>query len=130
VLKLCAFFELYSFNDCAAELIEAFRTELTPIIECDILLTLLASGMSGKSIQYRQYMQKYFEPSESLSKSTADTTVKPPRRWLDRFPDWIVRLVRPRVQKLVQALQHQSLAFKALRQAVMPPTSPDSHSNG
>jgi FkbM family methyltransferase len=62
LLKLCSFMEIYSFNDCAAELIEAFRAPLNSVVDCDTLLTLLASGMAGKQISHRQYLQEYFHP--------------------------------------------------------------------
>ncbi len=65
LLKLCAFLELYSFNDCAAELIVAFRSELQGAVDCDRLLGLLASGTAGYEISYAEYRRRYFvgEPS-------------------------------------------------------------------
>jgi hypothetical protein len=42
-------------SDCAAELIEAARSRLAPVTNCDRLLDLLASGMLGRPISHRDY---------------------------------------------------------------------------
>ncbi len=64
VLKLCAFLEIYSFNDCAAELIAMHREKLAPIVDCNQLLDFLATGVNGSSIRYENYISQYFaEPT-------------------------------------------------------------------
>ena len=60
VLKLCAFLEIYSFNDCAAELIASYREKLSKVVDCDSLLDLLATGVNGSAIRYEEYISKYF----------------------------------------------------------------------
>ena len=60
LLKLCAFLEIYSFNDCAAELIMAQRERLDGIVDCESLLDLLASGIKGSSVRYEEYISEYF----------------------------------------------------------------------
>jgi FkbM family methyltransferase len=60
LLKLCALLEIYSFNDCAAELIVAFRSHLSTKVDCDRLLDLLASGVVGGTVGYAEYRQRYF----------------------------------------------------------------------
>lgn len=60
ILKLCAMLEIYSFNDCAAELIQVFRATLEAQVECSRLLNFLASGIAGAEIGYDEYRQNYF----------------------------------------------------------------------
>jgi FkbM family methyltransferase len=77
LLKLAALFELYCLSDCAAELILATRHRLAPAVDCDRLLDLLASGISGRTISYRDYITAYFAPTvekKSHSLSTAPPT--------------------------------------------------------
>jgi len=61
VLKLCAFYEIYSLNDCAAELIVSYRPRLESIVDCGRLLDLLASGVAGTEVGYQDYLRRYFE---------------------------------------------------------------------
>ena len=63
VLKLAAFYEIYSLADCAAELIEATRDRLEPLVDCGRLLDLLASGVNGRATRYADYVASYFTPS-------------------------------------------------------------------
>jgi FkbM family methyltransferase len=60
MLKLCAFLEIYSFNDCAAELISTHREKLSGTVNCDSLLDLLATGVNGSNIRYEEYVSKFF----------------------------------------------------------------------
>lgn len=60
LLKLCALLEIYSLNDCAAELIVANEERLRPKVDCTRLLDLLASEMAGRDISYEQYIRNYF----------------------------------------------------------------------
>jgi len=61
VLKMCAFLEIFSFNDCAAELLIACREKVDAIIDTTRLLDLLASGVAGTSTTYEAYVAQYFE---------------------------------------------------------------------
>jgi hypothetical protein len=64
ILKLCALFEIYSLNDCAAELVLANRERLRSLADPERLLDLLAAGTSGSDLSYRDYMVSYFtDPS-------------------------------------------------------------------
>jgi FkbM family methyltransferase len=65
LLKLCAVFEIYSFNDCAAEIVEALRDKLSPVVDCDTLLDLLATGINGGGIRYEEYVSNYFAESNA-----------------------------------------------------------------
>ena len=60
ILKLCALFEIYSLNDCAAELVLANKERLLSLAEPDRLLDLLAAGTSEAGFSYRDYMVSYF----------------------------------------------------------------------
>lgn len=60
ILKLCSLLEVYSFNDCAAELIQSCRARIDSIVESSRLLDLLASGIAGCMISYEDYMRSYF----------------------------------------------------------------------
>jgi FkbM family methyltransferase len=64
ILKVAAFMEIYSLNDCAAELIVANRERLKSIVDPDKLLDLLASGIAGRAVDHRDYLKAYFaEPA-------------------------------------------------------------------
>ena len=67
LLKLCALLELYSLSDCAAELILANANILEPVVRTEVLLDLLASGMAGQTVSYRDYLRDYFSISSSDS---------------------------------------------------------------
>ena len=60
VLKAAAFFEVYCLNDCAAELIIEHRHSLKNMVDCDLLLDLLATPMRKRRINYKTYMDAYF----------------------------------------------------------------------
>ncbi|UYN97328.1 MAG: FkbM family methyltransferase [Enhydrobacter sp.] len=62
VLKLCSLMEIYSLGDCAAELIIANKERLRSIADPEKLLDLLASGIRGSTVSYRDYMAEYFAP--------------------------------------------------------------------
>jgi FkbM family methyltransferase len=67
LLKTAAFFELYSLNDCAAELIEAHRHELAPLVDCDRLLDLLTPPFKGRSLDYKAYMSAFFDSEQATA---------------------------------------------------------------
>lgn len=62
ILKLAVLYEIYCLNDCAAELIFAAREKLAPIVDCERLLDLLASGLAGHELHYSDYVRQYFAP--------------------------------------------------------------------
>lgn len=78
LLKTAAFFELYSLNDCAAEIIEAHRRELAPLVDCDRLLDLLTPSFKGRSLAYKAYVKAFFDPEQTAA---ADGTTSPGAAW-------------------------------------------------
>ena len=62
LLKAAAFLEIYSFNDCAAELIVLHRDKLQPAVDCDRLLDLLVPEVDGMRMGYDDYLRRYFDP--------------------------------------------------------------------
>ncbi len=74
LLKLCALLELYSFNDCAAELILANRARLKEIVKPEILLDLLSSGIAGRTTTYKDYLADYFAEPDADAASGAHQT--------------------------------------------------------
>src|SRR5258706_11827666 len=81
LLKTAALFEVYSLNDCAAELIIAYRDRLTPQMNCDELLDLLTPELGSRKLTYSEYMRAYFADSgvrrvASLAKRVARAVVR------------------------------------------------------
>ncbi len=62
VLKLACLMEIYSLNDCAAELVIAYWNRMlnTPNISATVMLDLLASGIAGEPTTYEAYRRAYF----------------------------------------------------------------------
>jgi FkbM family methyltransferase len=60
LLKLAALYEIYSLNDCAAELILACRERIDELVDSDRLLDLLATGIVGRPSSYKDYIESYF----------------------------------------------------------------------
>lgn len=60
ILKAAAMMEIYSLNDCAAELIAESWAQLQGLVDPDKLLNLLASGIAGQEISRGEYLQDYF----------------------------------------------------------------------
>ena len=59
LLKACALMEIYSLNDCAAELIVGNRTRLGAFVDTTRLLDLLATGIAGDGTSYHSYVDSY-----------------------------------------------------------------------
>lgn len=78
LLKLAALFELYSLNDCAAELIEATRARLEDAVDTNHLLDLLASGITGEPTSYQDYLTRYFAPPVEPDPDTIKVSVITP----------------------------------------------------
>lgn len=77
ILKAAALMEIYSLNDCAAELIEANHERLRELVDPDKLLDLLASGMAGRTISYQEYIRTYFSDPGAEAKPHPDEVVRP-----------------------------------------------------
>ena len=68
LLKAASLFEIYSLNDCAAELIIEHRDRLGQIVNCDELLDLLTPRFRGRKLKYEQYMKAYFADSWNVGR--------------------------------------------------------------
>lgn len=89
ILKMCAFMEIFSMNDCAAELVLAAQERLETLVDATHLLDLLASGACGSRTTFRAYMDRYFtEPTPTVQEPMfASTPIgrTPSRGWLRRL---------------------------------------------
>ena len=74
LLKAAAFFEIYSLNDCAAELILANRETLCRQVNCDVLMDLLTPTLRGNRVNYETYMKAYFDPGSTVVAESAPLT--------------------------------------------------------
>ena len=72
LLKAAAFLEIYSFNDCAAELILAHRDKLDRAVDCNRLLHLLVPEVNDKELGYDEYRKRYFDPRGGVFVKTAE----------------------------------------------------------
>lgn len=118
VLKLAALYEIYSLGDCAAELIQATRDRLEPLVDCGQLLDVLASGVSGRGTHYADYMAGYFAPSaavRSVSRAVAASLTKAPR----------LRTMQARVRRLLRRAATRPLC--ALKRLFANPCSTVDH---
>jgi len=114
ILKLCTFLEIYSFNDCAAELTLAFREKLALIVDCSRILDLLASGVSGRATNYDQYVRDYFESPKivpSTSRVPARTSIQFLRDIVDWLPPWMAWPIRRTARKTAQAALYLNRRF-------------------
>jgi FkbM family methyltransferase len=59
VLKMCAVMEIFSLNDCAAELLLATRTRIDALTDTTYLLDLLASGICGTTTSFKDYAERF-----------------------------------------------------------------------
>ena len=66
LLKAAALLEVYCLNDCAAELIIAFREKLDGLVDCSHLLNLLTKGTGTDEQNYEAYMDRYFDPGAGI----------------------------------------------------------------
>jgi FkbM family methyltransferase len=67
ILKMCVFMEIFSLNDCAAELLLADRDRINELTDCSPLLDLLASGICGTPTTFEAFQERYFtEPTPTL----------------------------------------------------------------
>jgi len=75
LLKAAAFLEIYSMNDCAAELLVAHRDRLKAVVNCDRLLDLLTPQVPGATFSYAEYLQSYFDPRGGIFVSNASPSL-------------------------------------------------------
>ena len=61
LLKMAAFLEIYSLNDCAAELILEHESRLKSYVDIDVLLDHLTPDANGGKLNHNEYLQRYFD---------------------------------------------------------------------
>jgi FkbM family methyltransferase len=61
VLKMCAVMEIFSLNDCAAELLLVARERIDALTDTTHLLDLLASGICGVTTSFDAYTARFFK---------------------------------------------------------------------
>jgi hypothetical protein len=61
LLKLCCAYEIYGFEDCAAEVLLRYRDRIQPLADIDHCLDLLTPPLpDGRKVSYREYIN-FFE---------------------------------------------------------------------
>lgn len=75
ILKYAAFFEIYSLNDCAAELLVANQFALNNIVNCSQLLDLLTPQVGEERPGFREYRNRYFGRRDD----DVELLISPPR---------------------------------------------------
>jgi FkbM family methyltransferase len=86
ILKMCAFLEIFSMSDCAAELLLASKDRVDALVDSSHLLDLLASGICGTSTTHEAYRKRYFtEPTPTLRVPIFETAPTPPATWWRRL---------------------------------------------
>ncbi len=82
LLKTACLLEVYALNDCAAEIILEHRERLSALADCNQLLDLLTPPLKGQELNYRAYVDTYFQsPAIDVKK----VVVPPLRRIRDFF---------------------------------------------
>lgn len=95
VLKMCAVMEVFSLNDCAAELLLAARQRVDDLTDTARLLDLLASGICGTATSFEAYTRRFREhPAPVAADMNAPSTTPPRNR-----TTWIERLISPFVRR-------------------------------
>ena len=59
LLKLAALYEVFSVPDLAAELFNAKRHDLTPLVDVDELLDALTPPLNGRKVSYAEYIAAF-----------------------------------------------------------------------
>jgi FkbM family methyltransferase len=86
ILKLCVFMEIFSLNDCAAELLLASRERIDQLTDSSRLLDLLASGICGVPTTFEAYQKRYFtDPTPTVETPIFGSDPAASRSWLRRL---------------------------------------------
>jgi hypothetical protein len=56
LLKLICLYEYFNASDCAAELIDTFRAQISSVIDPDQLLDMLTPSLGRRKVSYAEYM--------------------------------------------------------------------------
>ena len=59
ILKLAAIYEVCGLPDCAAEVLQAFREQLSEVVDVDRALDLITPRHKGKKMSYQQYIESF-----------------------------------------------------------------------
>jgi FkbM family methyltransferase len=88
LLKAVAICELWGAPDCAAELIVAYRRQLSGVVDVDRLLDLLTPDFHGRRLSYREYLDSFAHNPEVFYPAT----IKKKRRWTRRLRENLKKL--------------------------------------
>jgi hypothetical protein len=99
---MAALFEIYSLNDCAAELLLANRDKLRGHVNCDELLELLTPFLGGRNVGYQPYMKAYFEPDSAVVANPASLAAVKIRT--SRLKNLLRRRLPPRLKTFLRGL--------------------------
>jgi FkbM family methyltransferase len=94
ILKAAAFFEIYCLNDCAAELIIENRDRLTNIVDCNLLLDMLAAPMRKQKMGHKEYLDAYFGPGAAVVDQGDSTNIDVKTLAKQNLPWWLKRFLR------------------------------------
>ena len=94
ILKMCVFMEIFSMNDCAAELLLASRERIDAVVDINRLLNLLASGICGFPITFRDYTERYFKEPTPTLQNPLTLEVPPAAPENATMGQWLRRIVR------------------------------------
>jgi FkbM family methyltransferase len=70
VLKFAVLYEIYHHNDAAAELIDANRDIIDPILDANLLLDLLTPILLGAKLSFNDYKKTYYHPSTMFASTS------------------------------------------------------------
>jgi FkbM family methyltransferase len=67
LLKLCCAYEVFSLEDCAAEVLVQFRARIQPLVDVDQCLDLLTPPLpDGRVVSYREYIEAFEKDVEAF----------------------------------------------------------------
>ena len=66
LLKAVAICEIFGLPDCAAEVITAYRRQLSEIVDVDKLLDLLTPEFNGRKLSYKEYIDLFSKDPEAF----------------------------------------------------------------
>jgi len=67
LLKLCCLYEMFSFQDCAAEIFVRYHDRLSPLVDVQRCLDLLTPPLpNGRQVSYREYIDFFEKDPEAF----------------------------------------------------------------
>lgn len=79
ILKMCAVMEIFSLNDCAAELLLAARDRVDGLADTTRLLDLLATGICGTPTSFEAYVRRFDRHPTPIVANLDPQATPPPR---------------------------------------------------